>query len=291
MSLLNTFSWRVISGTFDMGLCRFMEKNWGKYEGFVRYRMNCYLNGYWSNKLSGKAILRNFVVGRGVYLGKKHLNNVLKPLVLKESQKDDFSGNKNQKNNDDMELQECFKKMEENMLNIKTDMELHKFVEESIFEPFKKQLSEGKINKKLSKSIILHLYSQLLQKAMEIFRLNFLDYVSVVTIFERIKEHGPESFVLGCSSDVYNEMLLARWEGWNDIIEIENLLTEMKINSVPRTQKTLKILKKIRSDIQNMGSQKHLLNHALFSYHHNMPCTQRLDAIYDEILLETSLKK
>ncbi|EMR08394.1 hypothetical protein PNEG_03231 [Pneumocystis murina B123] len=289
MKLLNTFGYKAFSMAFYGVLYDFMRMKRKEFERFIIYRTNCSLYDYWLIKSSGNAILCNFIPRTGFFSEKRYLNSILKPLVPSGFQKNSFS-DKSQKNINDTELQLCFKKIEETMLNMRTDLELHNFVEKSIFEPFKKQLSEGKINKRLSKSIISRLYSQLLQKAMEIFRLNFLDYVSVATIFERIKELGPESFVLGCSSNVYNEMLLARWEGWNDIIEIENLLTEMKINSVPRTEKTLKIFEKIRSDIENMELQKHLLNDTLLS-NNNMAYRERLDAIYDEILHEIFLKK
>ncbi|KAG4304772.1 hypothetical protein PORY_001825 [Pneumocystis oryctolagi] len=193
----------------------------------------------------------------------------------------------NKNNIEDTELYSYYKKIEKNMLNIEEDIKLHEFIEKSIFIPFKKHLSESKVNEKIPTSLFFKSYPLLLQKAMEIFRLEFQDYVSVVTIFERIKDHGPESFVLGCSSDVYNEVLIARWEGWYDMFEIENLLKEMKMNCVIRTKKTLKILEKILQDIQSMYFQEKLAND-IFLSDNNGTYLERLNSIYNEILQEIS---
>ncbi|QSL64456.1 hypothetical protein MERGE_001757 [Pneumocystis wakefieldiae] len=289
MKLFHIFDHKAFSATVNGTLHDFIHINKRKFTRSIIYTTNSSLYHYWLIKSSGNAILSNSIKGAAVFTDRTCLGSTLKPLVLNGFQKNSFS-DKSQKKINNTELQLYFKKIEKTMLNMKSDLELHDFIEKSIFEPFKKELSEGKINERLSKPAILHLYPQLLQKAMEIFRSNFLDYVSVATIFERIKELGPESFVLGCSSDVYNEMLIARWEGWNDIIEIENLLTEMKINSVSRTKKTLEIFKKIRSDIETMRFQKHLLNDALLS-DDNMAYRQRLDAIYDKISKEDFRKE
>ncbi|KAG5438359.1 hypothetical protein PCANB_002847 [Pneumocystis canis] len=214
-------------------------------------------------------------------------NNILDLSVSDVTQNLDSSKDLNEKNVINPEFDSYYKKMEETMSNIETDIELHQFIEKSIFEPFKKLLSEGKINKRLSASPVLYSYPMLLHKAMKIFREEFRDYVAVVSIFERIKSHGPESFVLGCSSDVYNEELLARWEGWGDLFEIENLLNEMKINSVTRTKETLKILEKIKLDIENMNFQKKLATDTFLS-NNNTTCLMRLDTIYNEISEEIS---
>ncbi|KTW29085.1 uncharacterized protein T551_02359 [Pneumocystis jirovecii RU7] len=216
-----------------------------------------------------------------------HLSNIINSSVSNLYQNRSFSKDINQNDVKDSEWYSYYKKTEEIMSNIEIDMELHEFIEKSIFEPFKKQLLESKINKGVQEHPVFQSYSLLLRKAMEIFRLEFRDYVSVITIFERIKSYGPESFVMGCSSDVYNEVLTARWEGWYDLFEIENLLKEMKMNCIIRTKKTLEILEKIIQDLQNIHFQKQLANDVFLS-NNNGTCLERLNIIYKEISEEVS---
>jgi len=47
-----------------------------------------------------------------------------------------------------------------------------------------------------------------------------------------IFEQGFESYVVGCDTPVYNEILKIRWDFWKDVQGMDALLTEMQSNGV-----------------------------------------------------------
>ncbi|KAI5858079.1 hypothetical protein BZA05DRAFT_385880 [Tricharina praecox] len=97
-------------------------------------------------------------------------------------------------------------------------------------------------------------YAELLAEAMDIFRRDYNDLGSVVAVFERAKSLGAESYVLGCTSAVYNRTLAAVWDGFGDIMRVRDLVEEMTVNAVGGDVHTAEILKKICDNVDSTFS-------------------------------------
>jgi len=99
-------------------------------------------------------------------------------------------------------------------------------------------------------------YAELLSEAMDIFRRDYNDLNGVVAIFERAKSLGAESYVLGCTTAVYNRTLAAVWDGFADIARVRDLIEEMTVNAVGGDVHTAEILKKICDQVDDTFSGK-----------------------------------
>lgn len=107
-------------------------------------------------------------------------------------------------------------------------------------------------------------YAYLLAEGMKILRTTFNDFAGSLAIFERIKKLGAESYVLGCSVDVYNQAIAAKWEAYRDLYKIRDLVDEMDINGIQGDEKTVRLMQDIMDDVSAMDySQKNSLAHAM----------------------------
>jgi len=95
-----------------------------------------------------------------------------------------------------------------------------------------------------------------LSEAMDIFRRDYNYLNGVVAIFERAKSLGAESYVLGCTTAVYNRTLAAVWDGFADIARVRDLIEEMTVNAVGGDVHTAEILKKICDQVDDTFSGK-----------------------------------
>ncbi|CEJ03071.1 Putative Adenosinetriphosphatase [Rhizopus microsporus] len=76
-----------------------------------------------------------------------------------------------------------------------------------------------------------------------------IDYTSkkdpylTLSIFEQVKEKSIKSYVSGCTADVYNAILLLRWEAWKDVYGMLDLLEEMSSNGIAVNNETRNIVR------------------------------------------------
>ena len=97
-------------------------------------------------------------------------------------------------------------------------------------------------------------YSSILLKAM---RFDFYIYhnpLAAHNLFLRAKMLSAESYVLGCTTKLYNELLLSRWESFTDLFSISEILDEMNTNGVAGDRDTADILQRIQSDVQEWAT-------------------------------------
>ncbi|CAG8508806.1 10942_t:CDS:2 [Diversispora eburnea] len=71
-------------------------------------------------------------------------------------------------------------------------------------------------------------YSTLLTEAITACHTIFKDPYMAFSILEQIKRRGAISYVMGCNTSIYNELILIRWNCWRDLCGIEGLLNEMR---------------------------------------------------------------
>jgi hypothetical protein len=92
-------------------------------------------------------------------------------------------------------------------------------------------------------------YPLMLLKAMRMFRVTFHKPLLAMTLFFRVKGLSAESYVLGCTTQLYNELLLARWDGYADLSSVIDTLDEMSANGLRGDRQTVQILQRVRDDV------------------------------------------
>jgi hypothetical protein len=90
---------------------------------------------------------------------------------------------------------------------------------------------------------------------MRLFRTTFNNPLAAHTLFLRAKTLSAESYVLGCTTQLYNELLVARWERFTDLYSISEILEEMTTNGLKGDGQTIQILKNIQEDIHEWSNQ------------------------------------
>ena len=86
-------------------------------------------------------------------------------------------------------------------------------------------------------------------------RIIFRNPLAAHTLFLRAKMLSAESYVLGCTTQLYNELLLSRWESFTDLFSISEILDEMSTNGVKGDGQTVQILQRIQDDVQAWATQ------------------------------------
>ncbi|CAG8452819.1 4384_t:CDS:2 [Paraglomus occultum] len=108
-------------------------------------------------------------------------------------------------------------------------------------------------------------YPDLLKASIAHCRNVFRDPYMALSIFEQAKRQGLESYVVGCDTLVYNEILKIRWDFWKDVQGMDALLTEMQSNGVLFNLATKGIIESAfeESRIGGLDSVKHDLKRLL----------------------------
>ena len=131
------------------------------------------------------------------------------------------------------------------------------------------------------KQKLREVYPQLLLKGIKLLRLNFGKPLLAITLFLRVKGISAESYVLGCTTPMYNELLRARWVGFSDLGSVMDILEEMSSNGLKGDAKTVQILKRIQDDVQEwMTEGNELLQVIWKDERHRL---NKLDKIHKEM--------
>ncbi|PWW80607.1 hypothetical protein C7212DRAFT_361592 [Tuber magnatum] len=136
----------------------------------------------------------------------------------------------------------------EDMRRCQTDRDLLRWLDSHVFSMVSGKDAEGE------RRIPSAEYADLLVEGMITFRQNFNDLAGAMSIFERVKRLGAESYVVGCSTGAYNEMLQTKWEAYKDVSKIVELVDEMEVNVIEGSQKTATILQSIVDEVGKMKS-------------------------------------
>ncbi|KAK9370821.1 hypothetical protein V1509DRAFT_614828 [Lipomyces kononenkoae] len=143
------------------------------------------------------------------------------------------------------------KSMIERMRSCRTDTELDTLLEREVYQPFKQA---AEYFERTSKEIVMapniaKNYPYLLTRAMRIMVSNFRDAYGALSVFDRARTYGIQSYIMGCTIDVYNEVLQLKWDYFMDLFGCKSLLEEMIVNGVEANSRTASILKSIRTHV------------------------------------------
>lgn len=81
--------------------------------------------------------------------------------------------------------------------------------------------------------------------ALRLLRKHFRSSPYALFLLPKIKSLGPISYVLGTSSDLYNELMFIKWREYSDLHGISELGTEMRNRGLAVNQMTLEVLRAV----------------------------------------------
>lgn len=81
--------------------------------------------------------------------------------------------------------------------------------------------------------------------ALRLLRKHFRNSLYALSLLPKIKSLGPISYVLGTSSDLYNELMFIKWREYSDLHGISELGTEMRNRGLAVNQMTLEVLRAV----------------------------------------------
>ncbi|KZV90211.1 hypothetical protein EXIGLDRAFT_837981 [Exidia glandulosa HHB12029] len=84
---------------------------------------------------------------------------------------------------------------------------------------------------------------------MRAFRDRFGDAHLALSVFEHARHASIPSFVFGCTTPAYNELLQTRWSAFRDLRGVRDTLEEMRVNGVDSDGRTRTLVENIRRDV------------------------------------------
>ncbi|WWC96083.1 hypothetical protein V866_002950 [Kwoniella sp. B9012] len=156
------------------------------------------------------------------------------------------------KDDKDLELLEEFEMLKEEMEVISSDVELIEWSKNRVFKPLTNIDNDS--NSKTGTtglSVITYspTYPKILAHLLRTLRVNYNSPHLVLSLFNYAQNISLESYLSGCLTEVYNEVLLTRWESFRDLKGVELGIREMEIMGVNWDQITARLISKIVEEI------------------------------------------
>ncbi|KAJ3478485.1 hypothetical protein NLI96_g9721 [Meripilus lineatus] len=92
-------------------------------------------------------------------------------------------------------------------------------------------------------------YPHLLALLMKTFRDKYRDPYLALSMFEHARQLSIASFVFGCTTPAYNELIQTRWECFRDLRGVCDALDEMRVNAVEIDYRTRALAETIRREV------------------------------------------
>ena len=131
-----------------------------------------------------------------------------------------------------------------------TDVQLLEWAMNEAFRP--QQSTTTPVQELLAPMENNQIYPHLVAALMRAFRDKFHDPNLAFAIFDHAKNLSIPSYVFGCTTPVYNELIETRWFCFHDLKGILDTLEEMKVNGVEADNRTRGIVETIRRDAPTM---------------------------------------
>ncbi|KAI0766848.1 hypothetical protein BD413DRAFT_567489 [Trametes elegans] len=93
------------------------------------------------------------------------------------------------------------------------------------------------------------LYPHLLAALMRNFRDKYQDPHLALAMFDHARNLSTSSFVLGCTTPAYNELIQTRWECFRDLRGVVDALEEMRVNGIKLDSRTRALGENIRREV------------------------------------------
>ncbi|WWC88688.1 uncharacterized protein L201_003601 [Kwoniella dendrophila CBS 6074] len=205
---------------------------------------------------------------------KRRANDLRQRWTLNDSSSNKSKEDEEDESQEDLRLLEELELLKEEMQLISTDVELIEWSKNRVFKPLT-QIPISSSSSLLSSSDTnrtnnekdsstrnqngLHLphqtitysptYPKILSHLLRTLRVNYNSPHLVLSLFNYAQNISLESYLSGCLTEVYNEVLLTRWESFRDLNGVELGIREMEIMGIDWDQQTSKLISKIYEEI------------------------------------------
>ncbi|KAG0704733.1 hypothetical protein DFH29DRAFT_360161 [Suillus ampliporus] len=92
-------------------------------------------------------------------------------------------------------------------------------------------------------------YPYLIAHLMRSFRDKYRDPHLALSIFDYTRHLSISSYVFGCTTPAYNELIETRWSCFRDLKGVHDALEEMRVNGVEPDGRTKKLVEKLRREV------------------------------------------
>ncbi|KAJ7039152.1 hypothetical protein C8F04DRAFT_1392602 [Mycena alexandri] len=92
-------------------------------------------------------------------------------------------------------------------------------------------------------------YPHLIALLMRTFRDTYRDPHLALSMFDYARHLSTSSYVFGCSTSAYNELIATRWNCFRDLKGVHDALEEMSVNGVDMDTKTQELAEKVRQEV------------------------------------------
>ncbi|KAG2052466.1 hypothetical protein BDR06DRAFT_957761 [Suillus hirtellus] len=92
-------------------------------------------------------------------------------------------------------------------------------------------------------------YPYLIAHLMRSFRDKYRDPHLALSIFDYARHLSIPSYVFGCTTPAYNELIETRWSCFRDLRGVHDALEEMRVNGVEPDGRTKKLVEKLRREV------------------------------------------
>ena len=92
-------------------------------------------------------------------------------------------------------------------------------------------------------------YPHILAHLLRVVRTNFHNPHLALALFQHAQTHSIESYLGGCLTPTYNELLAVRWESFRDLDGVDQAVQEMLVNGVGWDRDTRKLVEKVCEEV------------------------------------------
>ena len=150
--------------------------------------------------------------------------------------------------------QELDRKKEE-MEYCNTDQELLDWAMREVFDESQRyeEMARHAMQQPSSSSQPVHLqppsYPHLIAALMRTFRDKYADPYLALSIFDHARHLSIASYVFGCTTPAYNELIETRWKCFRDVRGVCDALEEMRINGIEMDSRTRALAETVRREV------------------------------------------
>lgn len=177
------------------------------------------------------------------YKKRSPLPNRMYGLEPKEKEREDIGSifdflnpndNKNMVHDESIQLKQEEMRTIQAIIDSKTDIELL-----------------DKVQKEIDREEYHKYYPRVIGKAIE--HAARKDPYLALTLFEMVKNKSITSYIFGCTTHVYNTLLLLHWTTWGDIYGMLDLMEEMTVNGIEFDNESRRIVRDAVNEIESEG--------------------------------------
>lgn len=141
-------------------------------------------------------------------------------------------------------------KFKEELTTISTDHDLLDFARRKVFVPTPASGQESISSSSAPAPITFpRTYPHMLAHLIKVTRVNYNNPHLALAFFQYAQTHSVESYISGCLSAAYNELMRTRWECFRDLDGLDAAVREMDANGVGWDHNTQKLVGKVVEEI------------------------------------------